>query len=60
MKIIMILQRRVKEILCHICNGTGEIIEEPGGDGYLPLYCNCDECKGSGYIIHDKSLEYKE
>jgi DnaJ-class molecular chaperone len=36
--------------LCHTCNGTGEIIEEPGGDGYPTLYADCDTCDGAGYI----------
>jgi DnaJ-class molecular chaperone len=52
--------KNYKDVCCHICRGTGEVIEEPGGDGYPPLYMECPECKGEGYLVLDKRLVYQE
>lgn len=47
-------------LLCHCCKGTGEVIEEPGGDGYAPLYEECGECKGEGFVLYNPDEEYSD
>lgn len=49
-----------KKYVCRNCNGTGEMIEEQGGDGYNPIYCECSLCDGTGIEIYDSKLVYQE
>lgn len=49
-----------KEFVCRQCDGTGDMITEPGGDGYAPVYDTCIMCDGTGIEIQDTELIYKE
>ncbi len=49
-----------RDCLCNMCGGTGEVVEEPGGDGYAPYYDECPMCKGEGYLELDSRDVYSD
>lgn len=44
------MEKKIIEVTCHCCQGVGEAVVEPGGDGYGPVYDTCWVCKGSGMV----------
>jgi DnaJ-class molecular chaperone len=48
----------LSEHVCRCCKGIGEMVVEPGGDGYAPLYDECSVCDGLGYETVERVVDY--